>query len=334
VAAKFWIRGSRSSSRAANKGGECRSSAGLLLAANARMKRLLLIPTLLLCAVGCSSSDRNGDASEDNLMNGREATAGDFPSTVELVGLLACTGTKVGPSQILTAAHCVSDSRGGVGYYVAPGRKIQVVLRGGGNSPTSFTVKKVHLHPRTTKTCTATQCDSSSYVFDAVPDIAVIETNEEIPNTPNAKVDVVVLEASSAVTMNGYGCTSLGGTNPGELLRYASARTSAMNDLAHYDFNATDITKMAGNYSLAVAQSHSPALCSGDSGGPLYRRGGSIVVGINSTSIPRTDTTPTFDWFTRVDGKARFGIAAWLESLGVELTAACTASSCIPVSDE
>ena len=80
-----------------------------------------------------------------------------------------------------------------------------------------------------------------------------------------------------------------------------------------------------------IAKPRDPSICPGDSGGPVYRKGTSVIVGINSTTIPPNDKAPAFNWFTRLDGGARFGVAAWLESLGVAMTSPCDVSSCTAV---
>src|SRR6476620_6670015 len=60
------------------------------------------------CAAPQGDADESGAAeSNDALIGGRAASAGQFPATVYLKG--ECTATKVAPKRILTAAHCVLD---------------------------------------------------------------------------------------------------------------------------------------------------------------------------------------------------------------------------------
>jgi hypothetical protein len=146
---------------------------------------------------------------------------------------------------------------------------------------------------------------------------------------------VTPLAPKSDVTLNGYGCLGFTEPNPDGKLRFADYKTSPMSSLAQYKFTATEIATEEANYSLTVLTlANAPEVCPGDSGGPLYRKGTSVIVGINSTGVPKGKQGPAFDWFTRVDGKARYGVAAWLQSLGVQTTAGCAAASCVAVADE
>jgi hypothetical protein len=135
------------------------------------------------------------------------------------------------------------------------------------------------------------------------------------------------------VTLNGYGCTALSEANPNPTLRFADTTTQPMSELTKYAFTDSDVSVIEASYSLTVATSTTPSICPGDSGGPVYRKGTPIIVGVNSTSIPGENGKPTFDWYPRLDGKARFGIAQWLEGLGVTMTSRCTPTSCVSVSD-
>lgn len=292
-----------------------------------------VVPVFLLFAAACSSTEGTAQ-SEDAVVEGRDARPGTFPSTVGLAGILRCTATKVGPKLLLTAAHCVSMPEGDALPLLSPNRKIDLLLRSGSTAKASLTIEEIHLHPRFVKACEAQPWTDDAFVYDSIPDVAVIETKEEILDVPIASVDTTTAAANTAVTLNGYGCFAHDAPDPGGVLRYGDTRTTAMSTLAQYEFSAGAISNMDASYSLAVSSPHAPAICEGDSGGPLYRKGSSVVVGVNSTTIPASGDAPAFNWFTRVDGGARYGIAAWLESLGVTMTSHCDTRSCTAISDE
>lgn len=72
-------------------------------------------------------------------------------------------------------------------------------------------------------------------------------------------------------------------------------------------------------------------LCPGDSGGALYRKGTGVVVGVNAsyTFLPN-GVIPVTNWHARVDAQSRWGVAAWLESVGARTTQRCTVGTCRP----
>jgi hypothetical protein len=55
------------------------------------------------------------------------------------------------------------------------------------------------------------------------------------------------------------------------------------------------------------------------------------VVGVNASYTFVTDgTVPVTNWHARVGGDARWGVAAWLESMGASMSRKCTAAACRP----
>ncbi|XYH99728.1 trypsin-like serine protease [Sorangium sp. So ce1128] len=57
-----------------------------------------------------------------------------------------------------------------------------------------------------------------------------------------------------------------------------------------------------------------PALCPGDSGGPLFRTGTNLVVGINAL-VSGNDEGEIGNWFTRLDLESRYDVHSWIEGL-------------------
>ena len=80
----------------------------------------LLIATTMVTA-GCSHPSGTEVAplggADESLIGGRPARAGELDATVRING--TCTGTKVGPRHILTAAHCMTSA-------FAPGASVEV----------------------------------------------------------------------------------------------------------------------------------------------------------------------------------------------------------------
>jgi hypothetical protein len=80
--------------------------AALKLPKKLKLLAVILSFYCLYCQI-CSCQARREDPSSEKIIGGRLAYAGEFPSTFLLSG--GCTGTKIAPNYILTAAHCVVD---------------------------------------------------------------------------------------------------------------------------------------------------------------------------------------------------------------------------------
>ncbi|NOU30918.1 MAG: trypsin-like serine protease [Polyangiaceae bacterium] len=296
---------------------------------------------LLALLTACAGGDASPEGGEEaDLSNG--AVAGDdaFPSTLLFNG--ACTGAHVGEKLILTAAHCVRDARGAVQPGLMPGNKLSVAVRGKRPSVRQLEIAKTTIHPRTVALCAAQGCGTlaSSERRDA-PDVAVIEVTGGLGDIAVAEVDVAPLKVGDAVTILGYGCTDrVNVANADGKLRFRNTRAVDVTATVHAGgLAATETTALEtvrSSYAITPGPRQATSepvpnagLCPGDSGGPLFRAGTNRVVGVNAsyTFLP-SERLPVTNWHARVDGDARWGVAAWLKALGANMRGTCTASTC------
>ena len=80
----------------------------------------------------------------------------------------------------------------------------------------------------------------------------------------------------------------------------------------------------------APSRTPAPGPCRSDSGGPLFRTGTNLVVGINAlVSFNGTTGNPVGNWFTRLDDQSRYDVHGWVTGLISGGTTPC-AGICSP----
>ncbi len=279
------------------------------------------------CAAPVDEDPADAAESNDALIGGRAAGAGQFPSTVTIKG--ECTATKVAPRRLLTAAHCVLDPAT-VSIRYPAGSRLSVA-HDPSKGYVDVEVAAVRVHPAWLKACEDAYCAASSVTarLDA-PDVAVIELATDLADVPSASVDFEPLGSGERVTLLGFGCTAgvlVPDARESVTLEYAETRLVSAERAVHEGSAvlAADVPQVAGIYSLTSGPGAAKAragLCPGDSGGALYRKrdGRLVVVGVNSnyTLGPEAKDKvglPITNWHTRLDGASRHDVAGWLKSL-------------------
>lgn len=262
------------------------------------MRYLYAIPFLAMTLGACAveADGESVEAAQSELVGGRAATEADYPATVYIGG---CTGVKVGPRHFLTAAHCI-DADTLSTLWVTPSNDMQ--------NQVPLSVVSANNHPEY-ENCTSCTGDESMTDFGLKPDISLIVVNELTPSIPEAVIDPTLVVYGSDVTLAGYGCEGNG--IPASRFKIGESQTI---DPLRLDGSATTIT---GGYVTTFGpaiEPGRPALCPGDSGGPLYRTGTNLVVGINSLASGTSEGV-VGNWFTRVDSQSRYDIYGWLTSL-------------------
>lgn len=281
-------------------------------------------------SVGAPSNDDPDHGDLRQLTGGEDATASDFPSTVNILG--NCTAAKVAPNKILTAAHCVYDGEqrrwmdtylpGHIGITSSP------QLRGESSDPqTGFVdvrIKGVYIDPA----WVAGYAEFPGRFYKA-SDLAIIviasEDVSKLAAIPVAAVDLNPLPMPTSVAIMGYGCEAgLNTTAISPHLKFARTKTIGPSDAItasnqgaqtwHYDASAIDQHYF---FTPGVSKDFlSASICPGDSGGPVYRLDASgkptHVVGVNSYYDFPSDagkaTISYSNWHTR------FNNAAWLKA--------------------
>lgn len=256
-----------------------------------------------------------------NLIGGEPAAPGQFPFIVNIGG---CTATKTGEKEFLIAAHCLYL---GPGNWKQPARisvSASELLR---PERHSLPVESVKMHPTWMENCRELGCTGHETGSDrdlaGKVDLARIRVTETTPNIPWIEIESQPLARDSEVTLAGFGCTRGIGTGPSGRLRYAKNSIASPEILVHPGSLFAKIWEVTGDSNWvtpgAAMDPKKPALCPGDSGGPLLIRSGDSwrIAGIAAdyTFTGRYEawgTIPMTNLHTRLDDQSRHGIARWL----------------------
>jgi trypsin len=268
------------------------------------MRRIIGSSLLLLVVSGCATDAADdGDALQslsDRLVGGHVATEAEYPATVSLGG---CTGVKVGPRHFLSAAHCFGDSTL---------KTLAVTSDNDARNFQTLTLVSINIHPEYT-TCSACAYDGSMSDFGLKPDVALLIVQEPTPGIPIAMLDPTPVGLGASVTLTGYGCEN-GIGQPSGPARFKVGDTHSIDPL-----QLSDATSILDSYVTSFGpggDASAPGLCSGDSGGPLFRTGTNRVVGVGAlVSYGGEAGTPYGNWFTRLDHQSRYDIYTWLTGL-------------------
>lgn len=228
-------------------------------------------------------SDTDGDGLHE-LSGGVDATETDYPTTINVSD---CSGAKVAPNKILTAAHCImtfgkkvfSPRLNGQQVWVSSAPKPL-------NADSSKIVSKDPTKGFLPVRITGVYLEDSWVAAKPFPDVidvaVLVVADEDVPkiaSIPTASVDFSAVDVGTPVALTGYGCDSAGNvsTTPNHR-RYQKTRTVVGDKNApRFLFTAWQAT-----------DSTSADTCQGDSGGPLYRLDGTGapagIVGVNALS--------------------------------------------------
>lgn len=175
--------------------------------------------------------------------------------------LQCCSATKVGPATLLTAAHCL-DQGDNDQKKLKPLRKFSIKALPDSNDLLTFDCK---LDPRYT--------NLPFRVLDprGGADFALCRlisgggpALQRFQGFPSERISLMPLSVGQAVLITGYGCTKMKVDLAGRMIDIPSFRES---------FNIGDETihAAAGNVVKTLSErAREPALCKGDSGGPLF----------------------------------------------------------------
>jgi hypothetical protein len=300
----------------------------------------------------CQSTDAVLDVDSEDLIGGKAATKGQFPSTIYVRG--NCTAAKVGKTLILTAAHCVVDDGKQLRAMYQPGATLdvsaEVELDRYAPSPVyrSLRVKATHVGPAWYEPKTTHQVLSE----EAPPDVAIVEIDardaDQIAQIQEASIDLDPVTEGAPLVIMGYGCQKgVGVTESDSKARLKFDKTTAATP-SILDHEGSSVpwppltpfaVNLIGQYAFTPGRNigrEDASLCPGDSGGPVYRDNGKAdtIVGVNAyySFTSSSNGVSRSNWHTRLDIRSRFDVGSWVASLGARTRggpAAATYSSCV-----
>lgn len=278
------------------------------------------------------------------LVGGIPAKAKDLPSvfvwTTEDVELNEsyCTGTKVAPTWMLTAAHCVLVQTPRPGQtelgpwkeipVMNPGRKLKYSFSRSLRGPAAIealTVRKLVLAPLV-RSCLAYPGTSPNICERDVPlvDLALVEVEPRgaFLAAPVARLRAGPVAPGTAVLLTGYGAEdeSQDAAAPRLTYQYATVSDWSVLQTALLTTQARKLGVPSPHFFFGVysslSQSRHTNLGGGDSGGPVYDARTGEVIGVNSDGfcpLGKPDCEiATNSFFARLD---TFKIATRRETL-------------------
>jgi len=237
------------------------------------MKTLLAVLAVLCLAEARPNRPTVGfleDTKSSRIMYGDEAAMGQFPHQLSLMVVTGnyhtCGAALTGPTEALTAAHCVNPNNPG-NYYVRAGQHVQ------GQEESSHDVTNIRQHEDYND-------NSGTYANDIA--VLTLATAPDTSSDNIAIIDVAVGSdgdfAGDTCQISGWGVTQTGSTS--STLQYADTEVVT---------NTQCDSLMTGVIGVQIIDSHicvyngQQGACSGDSGGPLTC--GSDVAGVASWVI-------------------------------------------------
>lgn len=207
----------------------------------------------LLCSVGCADmEDRNAAQTRRPIIGGQPAGAWEFPATGGLVlnGQIFCTGTLVGPSAVLTAAHCIDpeDLDGQMPGFTLLRDEAQITAADLNGDV--YEGMNARMHPGYNR-------DAVNMSPGLVSDIGVLLLRREVEGvTPEVlltrnEADAVLLLGEELAIL-GYGYTDTALTRSG------------------VKFKASTPLVYVGPFEIQMSEPGDPQPCYGDSGGPVF----------------------------------------------------------------
>ena len=235
------------------------------------------------------------------------ATVGEYedPKTKGKMIPITCTASLIGHGVILTAAHCI-DTKAGltqrvVGLELKPYPVIDLTCE----IPTSYVG--------------ATWADGSPRNSDDYALCRFAEPANLPPQLKNLRYEVLdtvsVLTPPAAVLMSGFGCKQLEiGADGLHGLQADGRLTIGDNEVTNRPAGAAGYIEIQSDWDTK------PALCPGDSGGPLFGHASTKkpadhrrIVGVNSAVRPKLKISGDYDLLSRVAALSTPGFTQFLE---------------------
>ncbi len=304
-------------------------------------RRPLGVATLLVCVLLSSGQARA-------LVGGAAAVHNEYPSVfiwttpAEDIMSSYCTATKISPSLLLTAAHCVLEqtpTKNGAGKWrhnplIVPDKELLYSFdRNLAQAPSIERLKiNAVLLPPLLQECMnkpKNERTSCMRLRAPVPDIAIVKVENPqgtFKQAPIARVNLAYVFSGQTVTIMGYGAQDEDNTDFRPMLKFHRSRVATPPELETALIGTE--AEIDGKPSLldffgVLGSLYGPRyanLGSGDSGGPVFSTNNtSEVVGVNSDGYcPKENlecqrTTNSF--FARIHKGPPHFVGDWLEQI-------------------
>ncbi len=232
------------------------------------------------------------------LIGGERAEINQFPGQISLrraTGRHFCGATKIAPRLMITAAHCLHPEEGAIELK----SELKPEFKKGGKfsiaegPDLTAPLRVVSLH-----TDLIWEAPKEAGL-KAAPDLALIQTREEITGVSEAVVMTTPLRVGAEVVVTGMGCQTQEGGDSGQELDFGKARVSGFQ-FSSFRFPSDPV------------QGTSIALCPGDSGGGTYveNSGRFELVGVNSAITGMQDAA--FSIVSRLDASGGAGFLSFV----------------------
>lgn len=265
------------------------------------MKKLLLLAACLYSwSLYSLTTSMHALAYENLLLGSTRIDPTKFPEILYIrIGDAACTATVVGSRVILTAAHCIQNSKGLIAAYEGEGVKTDFHNM----AQTAKFTAMCYIHPK--------------YPKRLDHDFALCLASVDFPRA--ATLSKYGIRRGDHVTLAGYGCTNKDGSggNDGTLRMGRTQVSDVPGGLPGRDiwFETTGVS----------------SLCFGDSGGPALRTIREDepleVIGVNSrgdistkSQLSAVYVTEARKWFFEFEGKYGALICGVSIRCGTEIT--------------
>lgn len=300
---------------------------------------LWLLTYVLLANFNSYADKKNGQPEFAKfLVGGKEDLSDSFPSVLSF-SLVdnslkeRCSGTKIGPNILLTAAHCILNEvqhkdvtsiekiKVGTHFYYSSSPKISNPKLVTSTEVVSFFV------PSSLEACFDKPEKEVAHCVDKAPDIALIQIKESQPfnEIETALMDLSFVDHGDTVSVVGYGVQGENDASPPvrkshtmkvvdpEMLKKVYEELSDAED-------EVDNELYFGTYGISMGEEYA-SLGSGDSGGAVFkeREGVQYLVGVNAFAFCPNDTPDceitSNSFFARIHSGGRYKLGEWLSDM-------------------